>query len=313
FTTENIKIEDIGKVYTINDAAERYIKFAKESIKNSSLKGIKIVLDCANGAAYRIAPQVFMDLGADVVVFGDKPDGININRNCGTLHANVIKSAVMQHKADIGISLDGDADRVIMVDENGEVLDGDHILAVCGLYMSKNGLLKNNTIVGTVMSNFGFELFLKENGIKFVRTDVGDKYVIREMKDNNYNLGGEQAGHIIFADFNSTGDGIITALQVLNIMKESGKKLSTLDGKLVSLPQILKNIDVIEKKPIDEMGKVKDIINDIKSTLNGDGRVLVRYSGTEKKCRVMVEGKDTDRVDEYAQMIATEIKNEIGR
>ncbi|MGR3219137.1 MAG: phosphoglucosamine mutase, partial [Candidatus Anammoxibacter sp.] len=305
------------KVYTINDADERYIEFAKKSIKNRSLKGMKIVLDCANGAAYKIAPQIFTDLGADVAVFGDKPDGVNINRGCGALHADVIKSAVVEHKADIGISLDGDADRVIMVDENGDVLDGDHILAVCGLYMSKNGLLRNNTIVGTVMSNFGLEFFLKENGIKFVRTDVGDKYVVREMKNNNYNLGGEQAGHIILSDFNSTGDGIITALQVLNIMKETGKKLSALtsthNGKLVSLPQILKNIDVVEKKPIDDMEKVTNIINDIKGALKETGRVLVRYSGTEKKCRVMVEGKDKDKVDEYAQMIAIEIKNEIGR
>ncbi len=309
---ENILPEEVGAVSTINHGSDRYIEFAKCSIGNNSLKGLKIVLDCANGAAYKIGPKVFSELGADVIVCSNNPDGVNINKDCGALHAEKLKDIVMQKKADIGIALDGDADRVIMVDEKGSVLDGDKILAVCGLYMLDNGQLKNNTIVGTVMSNFGFELFLKEKGIKLVRTDVGDKYVIQEMLKSNYNLGGEQAGHIILSDFNSTGDGIVTALQVLSMMQKTGENLSQLTKDLVFLPQILKNVKVREKRPLHEMKDVEKVINDVTSLLKGEGRVLVRYSGTEKKCRIMVEGREHDKVDKFAQMIANEIKNEIG-
>ena len=309
---ENILPEDVGSVSTINHGSDRYIEFAKCSIRNASLKGLKIVLDCANGASYIIGPKVFRELGADVIVCSNTPDGVNINKDCGALHAEKLKDLVIQEKADIGVALDGDADRVIMVDENGSVLDGDKILAVCGLYMLDNGQLKNNTIVGTVMSNFGFELFLKEKGIKLVRTDVGDKYVIQEMLKSNYNLGGEQAGHIILSDFNSTGDGIVTALQVLSMMQKTGENLSQLTKDLVFLPQILKNVKVREKRPLNEMKDVEKVINDVTALLKGEGRVLVRYSGTEKKCRIMVEGREHDNVDKFAQMIANEIKNEIG-
>ena len=312
FCAENITPEEVGSVSAIKHGSDRYIEFAKSSIKNSSLKGLKIVLDCANGAAYRIGPAIFQELGAEVVVYSNNPDGVNINRNCGALYAEELKDLVLQEKADIGVALDGDADRVIMVDETGSILDGDLILAVCGLYMLDNGQLRNNTIVGTVMSNFGFELFLKEKGITLVRTDVGDKYVIQEMLKNNYNLGGEQAGHIILSDFNSTGDGIVTALQVLSMMQKRGERLSQLTKDVTMLPQILKNVKVKEKKPLNEMKNAEDVINNVTSLLKGEGRVLVRYSGTEKKCRIMVEGREHDKVDKFAQMIANEIHNEIG-
>lgn len=309
---KGIKTEDIGKVCTVDDSNTRYIEFAKGTVNSVLLNGLKVVLDCAHGAAFKVAPQIFMELGADVIVFGDKPDGLNINDGYGALHPEVIKSGVLKHKADIGVALDGDADRIIMVDEKGNVLDGDRILAVCGLYMHENNLLTNNTIVGTVMSNIGFELFLKDRGINFVRTNVGDRYVIQEMKSNNYNLGGEQSGHIILSDFNSTGDGVITALQVLNIMKKSEKRLSELSGDFVPYPQIQENIKVKEKKPINDMQKVAKAIFDIENELKENGRVLVRYSGTEKKCRVMVEGKDLEEIKKHAHIIVNEIKNEIG-
>ena len=309
---EGIETDDIGKVCTVEDSDTRYIEFSKKTVNNILLDDIKIVLDCAHGAAFKVAPQIFMELGAEVIVLGNKPDGININEGYGALHPEVIKSEVLKHDADIGIALDGDADRIIMVDEKGNVLDGDRILAVCGLFMHENNLLTNNTIVGTVMSNIGFELFLKDKGVNFVRTNVGDRYVIQEMKNNNYNLGGEQSGHIILSDFNSTGDGVITALQVLNIMKKSENKLSNLSGDFVPYPQVQENIKVKEKKPINDMQKVTKAIFDVENELKKNGRVLVRYSGTEKKCRVMVEGNDLEEIKKHTQIIVNEIKNEIG-
>ena len=305
-------IEDTGKVNTIYNADESYTKFAKATVKNVSLKGLKVVLDCAHGAAYKVAPQIFTELGAEVTVYGNKPDGLNINKGHGALHPEVIKSALQKQKADIGVALDGDADRIIMVDENGDLFDGDHILTVCGLYMHENGLLRNNTIVGTVMSNIGFELFLKDKGIKLIRTDVGDRYIIQEMKTNGYNLGGEQSGHIILSDFNTTGDGTITALQVMKIMQETGKKLSDLKRDYTPFPQLTKNIKVKEKKPFHEMKNVEKALHDVKKKLEGHGRVLVRYSGTEKKCRVMVECDDSNKLEEYAKIITNEIDKEVG-
>ncbi|MGR3320026.1 MAG: phosphoglucosamine mutase [Candidatus Anammoxibacter sp.] len=305
-------IEDTGKVNTINNADESYTEFAKSTVNNVSFKGLKVVLDCAHGAAYKVAPQIFTELGAEVTVYGNKPDGLNINKDHGALHPEVIKSAVRKQKADIGVALDGDADRVTMVDENGNIFDGDHILAVCGLYMHETGSLRNNTIVGTVMSNMGFELFLKERGIKLIRTDVGDRYIIQEMRKNDYNLGGEQSGHIILSDFNSTGDGTITALQVMNIMQKTGKKLSELKRGFTPFPQLTRNINVKEKKPFHEMENVEKTILDVEKKLEGHGRVLVRYSGTEKKCRVMVECDDSNKLEEYAQIIINEIDKEVG-
>jgi phosphoglucosamine mutase len=307
-----IKTEDIGRAFKINDADGRYIEFCKASINNTSLKGLKIVVDCANGAAYKVAPLILTELGADVVIFGNKPDGININKNCGALYPDILQSAVLGNEADIGIALDGDADRVIMVDNKGKIMDGDAIMALCGLYLKDKGILKNDTIVGTVMSNMGLEVAMKKKRINFVRTKVGDRYVIEEMVKNDYNLGGEQAGHIILSDYNSTGDGTVTALQVLRIMKETKKKLSELNNQFEPYPQELINVKVKEKKPLEEMSKVMDVIKYVEDDLKDTGRVLVRFSGTENKCRVMVEGRDYDQIKVDAKLIVTAIKKEIG-
>jgi phosphoglucosamine mutase len=307
-----IKTHDIGRAFKIDDADGRYIEFCKGSINNTTLKGLKIVIDCANGAAYKVAPLILKELGADIIVFGNKPDGININHNCGALYPDILQSAVLGNEADIGIALDGDADRVIMVDDKGQIMDGDAIMALCGTYLKDKGKLSNDTIVGTVMSNMGLEIAMKEKGINFVRTKVGDRYVIEEMIINNYNLGGEQAGHIILSDYNSTGDGTVTALQVLRIMKETKKKLSELNDQFTPYPQILINLKVKEKKSIEKLPSVVKVIKFVEDDLKDKGRVLVRYSGTENKCRVMVEGKDADQIKVNAKLIVTALKKEIG-
>jgi len=307
-----IKIENVGKAFRIDDATGRYIEFAKGSILNRSLKGLKIVLDCANGAAYKVAPLIFTELGADVVVYSNKPDGLNINKECGALYPEILSSAVLGNNADVGIALDGDADRLIMVDEKGDILDGDHIMALCALFMQKKGTLKNNTVVSTIMSNMGLEVAMKKKGISLLRTAVGDRYVIEEMRKNKYNLGGEQSGHIILSDFNTTGDGTVSALQVLSIMKETGKKLSSLSKTFDSYPQELINVKVKQKKPIIKMPSVQKVINKVEENLKDKGRVIVRYSGTENKCRVMVEGINAEEIKRNADMIVKEIKKEIG-
>jgi len=307
---ESVKGGKIGKAFRIDDAKGRYIEFAKNTIKNHSLSNLKIVLDCANGAAYHIAPDIFRELGAEVVVLNNKPDGLNINLRCGALYPNVIREKVLEEKADIGIAFDGDADRVIMVDGEGNDIDGDCIMAICAIEMKNK--LKNNVVVATTMSNIGFEIAMKNKGIKVVRTDVGDRYVVEEMKANNYNLGGEQSGHIIFFDYSTTGDGIITALQILNIMKRTGKKLSDLKECITTFPQIIKNVDVREKKLFEKMSKVMEEIKNAEKQLKDNGRIIVRYSGTENKARVMVEGKNEKEINEIADKIVNEIKKEVG-
>ncbi len=305
---DHIKGEKIGKAFRIGDAKGRYIEFAKSSIRNNSLSGLKVVLDCANGAAYDIAPHIFRELGAEVIILNNHPDGLNINKECGAMHPEVIRKKVIEEKADIGIALDGDADRVIMVDEKGDVLDGDHIMAVCALEMKKESLLKNDSVVVTVLSNLGFERALEEKGIKVIRTAVGDKPVAEEMRKGGYNFGGEQCGHIIFLDFSTAGDGTITALQLMNIVKNSGKKLSSLKSCMKSYPQIIKNLEVKEKKPIGSMKNVVDAIRKAEEILGNDGRLLVRYSGTENKARIMVEGRDEKQIKEIAESISKEIR-----
>lgn len=310
-SNKNINGDKIGKAFRIDDASKRYIEFAKSTTKDS-LKGFKIVLDCANGAAYHIAPDIFKKLGAEVIVLNNKPDGLNINLNCGALHPEVIKEKILEEKADIGIALDGDADRIIAVDEKGNIVDGDHIMAIFAIEMKNNNKLRENTVVATTMSNIGFEIAMKNNGIDLIRTDVGDRYVIEEMKTNNYNLGGEQSGHIIFFDYIPTGDGIITALQIMNIMKNTKKKLSELKECMTTFPQLIKNIEVKEKKPFEEMNSVIDSIKQAENHLKDNGRVIVRYSGTENKARVMIEGKDKTLIEKIADNIINEIKKEVG-
>jgi len=308
---EHISGNSIGKATRIDDAPGRYIEFAKSSVNNINLSGLKVVLDCANGAAYKVAPMIFRELGAELVVLNNTPDGLNINDNCGSTHLDVTKAAVLGHNADIGISLDGDADRVLIVDEQGKEFDGDHVMALCALSLKEKGMLTKNTIVGTVMSNFGLEKFCKKNDMVLVRTDVGDRYVIDEMLKNGYNFGGEQSGHIIFSDFNTTGDGIITALQILKILKEKKKKLSQFTDLFEKTPQILLNVKVKQKPPLGSISQVKKVMAESETKIKGKGRILVRYSGTENICRVMVESIDNALLDKISKELENTIKKNL--
>ncbi|MBR9683503.1 phosphoglucosamine mutase [Candidatus Woesearchaeota archaeon] len=299
-----------GKVYRIRDEKDNYLDFLKST--SSMLGGLKIVLDCANGAAYRIAPRVFSELGAEVVAVNNSPDGKNINENCGAVHPELLGGTVLREKADIGITLDGDADRVILLDEMGRVIDGDIILAIAGTYLKEKNELGNNLVVGTVMSNMGLEKGLAQQGVKLIKTQVGDKYVVEEMLKSGCVLGGEQSGHIIFSNHVGTGDGILSALQILKIMKEKGKTLSELSLVMKKYPQILINVEVKEKKELNEMEGVSLKIKEAEEGLKEEGRVLVRYSGTQNLLRVMVEGKEENIINGYAREIADQIKIEIG-
>jgi len=296
---------EVGKAFRIDDAAGRYIVFLKNTFPNDfTLDGFKIVLDCAHGAAYKIAPHVFEELGAKVYPIGIEPDGVNINQNCGALHPEAISQEVKEQGADIGIALDGDADRVIFVDENGVEVDGDHIMAICAVDMHRENRLKKNTVVATVMSNIGLDIALKKEGIKMLRAAVGDRYILEEMLQHGYNFGGEQSGHIIFFDLNTTGDGILSALQILAAMKKNNKKLSELSTIMQRFPQVIENVEVKDKKDLDSVPEIKKAIDDAEKKLAGKGRILVRYSGTQPLCRVMVEGQDEKEIKGVAQNLA---------
>lgn len=307
---QNIRPEGagIGKAYRVDDASGRYIEYVKSTFpKGMTLEGIKVVIDCSNGSAYKITPFVLTELGADVIAIHSKPDGININANCGAMHPESMQKAVLEYKADIGIAHDGDADRTIICDERGEIVDGDKIIAICALDMKKDGNLKGDTVVTTVMSNLGFELFLKKSGIKLVRTKVGDRYVVEEMLKRGCNLGGEQSGHIIFLDHNTTGDGPVTALQVLSIMCRRGKSLSKLASPIPIYPQVLLNVPVRRHKSIDDFPNIHTAIKKAEKKL-ASGRILVRPSGTEPKVRVMIEGDNMDEITAIAEEIAEVIR-----
>lgn len=302
----------VGKVSRIETAIGRYVEFVKASFdKNYDLSGLKIVLDCANGATYKVAPMAIAELGADVVVINDEPNGYNINDQCGAVYPEMLAKKVIETGADIGISFDGDGDRAIFVDEHGYVVDGDFILGICGKFMKERGQLSNNSLVATVMSNIGFEKSLNKIGINVERCDVGDRYVIEKMRSSSINLGGEQSGHIIFSDYNTTGDGLITALQLLKVMVVTGKKLSEMYGFISIYPQVLKNAVVKNKIPLSELKRTLKLIDEYEKELGNDGRVFVRYSGTENKLRVMVEGQNMDRVDVIANNILTVATKEI--
>jgi len=304
---------EVGKAFRIDDAQGRYIVYLKNSFpKDLDLEGMKIVVDCANGAAYKVAPAVLHELGAEVVPIGVKPDGTNINADCGSLYPEKIAEAVVEHRAHLGIALDGDADRVIFVDEFGKQVDGDHIMAICGTQMIEEGTLADNTLVATVMSNMGLDLALREAGGKVVKTAVGDRYVVEEMLRNGYNLGGEQSGHMIFLDHNTTGDGMISALQVLAIMQRTGRKLSELAAVMTSLPQVLLNVRVDRKADLEGLPAVQKAIDKAESDLGDSGRVLIRYSGTEPLLRIMLEGENENRILELANDIATEVEKSLG-
>lgn len=295
-----------GNIYLIEGKNEGYTTFLKSA--SGDLNGLKIVLDCANGAAYQIAPQVFSELGAEVLVVNNCPDGKNINLNCGAVHPESLKEKILEENADLGITLDGDADRLILLDETGEIVDGDYILAITGIYFKEKGLLKNDLVVSTVMANMGLEKSLEKQGIKLAKTKVGDQYVMEEMLKSGSVLGGEQSGHIMFSEHSNTGDGILSALQVLKIMKEKRKKLSELSLVMEKYPQTLINVEVKEKKKIEEMEGVSLKIKEVGERLGGDGRVLVRYSGTQNLLRVMVEGKEQKVIEDYAGEIVNEVK-----
>ncbi|OFZ53666.1 MAG: phosphoglucosamine mutase [Bdellovibrionales bacterium RIFOXYC1_FULL_54_43] len=303
----------VGKAYRIDDVHGRYLVFLKSLFpKDLDLLGVRIALDCANGAAYKVAPLVFEELGAEVIKKGVSPNGLNINDKCGALHPELVASAAVEYRADIGISLDGDGDRCILSDENGEIVDGDQIIGLCALQMAEEGILRRNTVVTTPMSNIGLELSLRERGISMVRAQVGDRYVVDAMRKNGYCLGGEQSGHVVFLDQSTTGDGIVAALKVLEAMRRTGKKLSELKKSIKLFPQVREDVRVSRREPFENQPEIAHAISVGESKLNQRGRVFVRYSGTEPLARVMVEGEDLPQVQEIARNIATSIQRVLG-
>jgi len=303
-----------GKIGIIEDfkaGSQKYLNFLKTTI-DTSLEGLKVVLDCANGAAYGLAGQLFTDLGAEVVLTYANPNGVNINEECGSTHPEKLQEAVLANEADLGLAFDGDCDRLIAVDEEGEIVDGDQIMFIMGRYLKEQGKLKQDTIVATVMSNLGFHKAAKEAGIKTIQTKVGDRYVLEEIIKSDYNLGGEQSGHIIFLDYASTGDGLLGAIQLAAIIKDSGKKTSELASDMTKFPQLLKNIKVVDKAAMLSNEAILAKIKEVETKMNGEGRVLVRPSGTEPLVRVMVEAQTDELcvqyVDKILEVVAREIK-----
>lgn len=312
--TINVSQDYVGKAYRIETAIGRYVEFSKRTFeKNADLKGLKIVLDCANGATYKVGPMAISELGADVILINNAPNGKNINDNCGAVYPNLLAEKVLEHNAHLGISFDGDGDRVIFVDEKGNVIDGDLIMGICGKYMKQRNELNDSTIVATVMSNLGFEQSLKSAGINLIRSDVGDRAVLTDMRKHGYNLGGEQSGHMIFSDYNTTGDGLISALQLLKVVVMEGKPLSELAQFIELFPQVLKNVTVAEKLPLSELRETSSLITSIENELGKAGRILVRYSGTERKLRVMLEGEDQGIITNHADTIAAAAVHEIDK
>lgn len=304
---------ELGKAYRIDDAQGRYIQYLKGTFpQDLTLEGLKIILDCANGAGYKVSPAVFTELGAEVVTTAVSPNGLNINCDSGALHPNRMAKLVREHKANVGIALDGDADRVIMCDENGNIVDGDTIIALCASHLKINGALAKNTVVGTSMSNMGLEVFLRERGISFIRTDVGDKYVIDVMRRENLELGGEPSGHIIFLSDTTSGDGVLAALRVLSVMCRQQKPLSEVAGVFRPFPQVINNVGVRERLPIADMKNVATEVALAEKELGNRGRLVVRYSGTEDIARVMVEGENESDISAIAARIVDAIKLEIG-
>lgn len=302
--------DQVGRARKIQDSPGRYIVELKHSFpQGMTLDGLTIVLDCANGAAYRVAPLIFEELGARVITLGDEPDGLNINHDCGSLHPEVVAAKVKELNADIGLALDGDADRLIVVDERGMVLDGDQIMAVCAAEMMERGALAHNTLVATVMSNMALEVFMRERGGRLLRTKVGDRYVVEEMRKGGYLLGGEQSGHLVFMEHSTTGDGILAALQLLSIMVGRQRPISEIAGLLTPYPQKLINVRVKTKVPFAEVPSIQRAVCAAEERLGRTGRVLLRYSGTETLARVMVEAQDQDVVDAVSSDLALAVES----
>ena len=302
----------VGKAFRIDDVHGRYIVFLKSLFsKDLDLLGIRIVLDCANGAAYKVAPLVFEELGAEVIRTGVQPNGLNINDKCGALYPETISDLAVKYRADIGISLDGDGDRCILTDENGEIVDGDQIIGLCAFQMAEEGVLKKNTVVTTPMSNIGLEIALKERGITMLRSQVGDRYVVDTMRKEGLNLGGEQSGHLVFLDHATTGDGIVAALKVLEAMRRKRKPLSALKKGIKLFPQVREDVRVSRKESFEDFPEITQAISAAQATLRDQGRVFVRYSGTEPLVRVMVEGKDSQQLHHLAKKIAASIQKNL--
>lgn len=303
---------EIGRAYRVDDAPGRYIEFLKNTFpKDLTLEGLKIVVDCANGAAYKVAPIVFEELGATVIALGVSPNGLNINEQSGALHPEKMAEEVRRQRADLGIALDGDADRVVLCDEEGEILNGDLILAAAAQEMKKRGKLKQNTVVGTVMTNFGLERFFKEQGIALKRVQVGDRYVVDTMRREDLNLGGEPSGHLLFLDYSTTGDGILAALQILSILIREQIPPSQLRKLIEPLPQLLINLRVKQKKDFHSLESVQKKIRLAEERLSGTGRLLLRYSGTEPLIRIMVEGENEDLIREIGGEIQAELERHL--
>jgi phosphoglucosamine mutase len=303
----------IGRATRIDDALGRYVEFAKASFpRGMTLEGMRIAVDVANGAAYKSTPCILRELGATVIVAHNTPNGRNINRDCGSTHPEEIQRIVRETSAQVGISHDGDADRVLLCDETGEIVDGDEIMAIAALDFLKAGRLAQNTLVATIMSNYGLNETLESNGGQVIRTKVGDRYVIEAMMKGDLNVGGEQSGHMIFRDFTTTGDGIVSALQILRIMAETGRPLSELKKCLNKYPQAQRNMKVREKRRLEELPHVLKLVAEAEKELAGAGRVLLRYSGTEPKIRLLIEGRDGDQINAQADRIAGAILEKIG-
>ncbi|MEE9281817.1 MAG: phosphoglucosamine mutase [Myxococcota bacterium] len=304
---------DIGHAHRIDDASGRYIVFLKKTFpRECTLEGLRIAVDCANGAAYKVAPTVLAELGAEVIPVATEPDGTNINAGCGAMHPEHVAETVRRYRADVGIALDGDADRVIMAADDGSIVDGDHLLAMCAQEMQKRGALQGNGVVATVMSNLGLERALERLGLQLVRCDVGDRYVVETMLRESLNLGGEQSGHLVFLDHIATGDGMLTALQVLALMFREQQPLSALARLMEPVPQVLRSVRVRTKPPFEQLDGLRQKVEQIEAELVGRGRIVVRYSGTEPVARVMIEGDDRGRIETLADECCEEIAKAVG-
>jgi len=305
---------EVGRAFRVEDAAGRYIEYLKSTFpQNLSLEGLKVVVDCAHGAAYKVAPTVFEELGAEVVALGVSPNGTNINEGCGALHPEALQARVRQEQAQIGIALDGDADRLVVCDEKGELIHGDTLIAMSAFELMAKGRLKKNGVVITVMSNLGLLLALQEKGLKTKQVQVGDRYVIEAMRSGGFNFGGEQSGHLIYFDHSTTGDGILAALQVMALIREKGKDLSSLKNCLTVLPQVLLNVRVRERKELGNLPGLSALSGKIEKNLGAKGRILLRYSGTEPLLRIMIEGEDLQRIQGFAKDLEQEALKELGK
>ncbi|BCB02035.1 phosphoglucosamine mutase [Bacillus sp. KH172YL63] len=302
---------DLGQVSDYFEGGQKYLQYLKQSV-DEDFDGLHIALDCAHGATSALATHLFADLDADISTMGASPNGLNINEGVGSTHPETLAEMVKEKGADVGFAFDGDGDRIIAIDEHGEIVDGDQIMYICGKYLKSQGQLKQSTVVSTVMSNLGFHKGLEENGIQSIQTAVGDRYVVEEMKKHGYTLGGEQSGHIIFLDYNTTGDGLLTGIQLANIMKVTGKSLSELAGEMQKFPQKLVNVRVTDKHHVTDNETVKQVIEKVEEEMNGNGRILVRPSGTEPLVRVMAEAPTEELCERYVNEIVQVVDQEMG-